>query len=62
MAKKKERKLKVKRSFEPDRLAASYLKEAYEQLVPASTRIISNSEPESASHESKSFLDKEIAT
>ena len=62
MAKKKERKLKVKRSFEPNRLAASYLKEAYEQLVPASTRIISNGDSGSASHESKSFPNKENAT
>lgn len=62
MAKKKERKLKVNCSYEPNRLAASYLKEAYEQLVPASTRIISNSDSGSASHESKPFPNKENAT
>ena len=37
---KKKRKLKVKRMFEPGRMALTNLKEAYECLVPATVRIM----------------------
>ncbi len=40
MTGRRKKKLKVKRIFEPDRLAQMNLKEAYERLVPANVRIV----------------------
>jgi hypothetical protein len=57
MGKKKAKPLKVRCSFEPDRMAAHYLKEAYEQLVPTATcTIVKNDVDESSkcTHQSSS--------
>ncbi len=40
MTARKKRNLKVKRTFEPGRLALTNLKEAYECLVPITVRIL----------------------
>jgi hypothetical protein len=60
MSQRKKRILKVKRRFEPTRLSAIYLKQAYEQLVPSSICIIAQSEPESASNEPKLLPNEEM--
>jgi hypothetical protein len=62
MGKKKAKPLKVRCSFEPDRLAMSYLKEAYEQLVPTTIYTIVNSDVESIEKPLKSSSSKERAT
>ncbi len=62
MSKKKAKPLKVRCSFEPDRLAMSYLKEAYEQLVPTATYTIVNSDVESIGEPLKSSSSKDRTT
>ena len=58
MGKKKAKPLKVRCSFEPDRMALHYLKEAYEQLVPA-TRCTVLKQDTSEADKSKPKLSKE---
>ncbi len=61
MGKKKARTLKVRRSFEPDRLALTYLKEAYEHLVSEATHTVVDSESESENQLPKSAASEEMA-
>lgn len=39
------RPLKMKRTFEPDRLALRYQQEAYERLVPRAMRLVPDRQP-----------------
>ena len=60
--KKKARELKVRCSFEPERLSAHYLKEAYEQLVPTATYAIVNGNAPAVSKPLSRSSNKEKAT
>ena len=62
MSKKKAQPLQVRRSFEPDRLALSYVQEAYEQLVPTARYKVVNDDMATTEKHLESSSRKEKAT